>query len=289
MSYDTFLYGAQGTIGVVTWGVVEFEEMPTLSRAFFIPAETVGEAIEPMYQILRAGIGSECLLINDINLAAILTEKWPEQFDALRASLPPWTLILVSSALKRRPEERMQYQEEALRDIMLSSFRELDLLTTLPGVPAAERLLPEMLRKPWPRDRTYWKHAYRGGCLDLRFITTLDRVEAYLPVVFEVAAQYQYPLGEVGGYIQPLQDGHACELQFNFYFSPDSEAERVGVRGLYHDAAAAVMERGAYFNRPYPMVADMVYRKHGEYAALLKRFKKHFDPNGILSPGNLCF
>ena len=289
MSYDTFLYGSQGTIGVVTWGVVEIEEMPTLTKTFFIPTDTVEDAIEPIYKVLRQGICSECLLINSINLATILTERWPEQFAALRETLPPWIIILISSALERRPEEKMAYQEECLREIMASYFPALNFLTTLPGVPAVEKMLPEMLGKPWPKDKTYWKHAYKGGCQDLMFMTTLERVERFIPVVTEVAAKYQYPTNDIGCYIQPVQDGHACQLQFNFYYNPDDEAEKERMRGLYRDAAAAVLERGAYFNRPYPMVADMVYRKHGDYAAILRRFKNHFDPNGVLNPGNLCF
>ena len=288
MSYDTFLYGAQGTIGVVTWGVVEFEQKPTLCRAFFIPGETLGELIEPSYSILRAGICNECLIINDVNLATILTEKWPEQFHTLRANLAPWTLIMVLSALDYRPEEKMQYQEDALKNIMLSSFRKLDLMDTLPGMLGAERRIPNMLLSHWPKDKTYWKHAYKGACQDITFITTLERVEDYLPIVFLVASKYDYPISNIGGYIQPLQDGHACQVQFNFYFDPDDEAEREVIKAIYLDTAAALIEEKAYFNRPYPLIANVVYRKHGEYAALLKRFKKHFDPNGILNPGNLC-
>ena len=289
VSYDTFLYGAQGTIGVVTWGVVEFEEMPTLSKCFFIPTKRAGDAIEPMYNILRLGICNECLLVNKINLATILTEEWPEQFDALRKTLPEWTIIMVSSALKRRPEEKIQYQENALREVMLSTFREFDLLTALPGVPAVEKKLPDMLKRPWPKDRTYWKHAYKGGCQDLMFMTTLERIERFIPVIIEVAAKYQYPTNEIGCYVQPVQDGHACQMQFSFYYEPSDKTEHEKIRGLYYDAAAAVLDLGAYFNRPYPMIADMVFRRYSEYAHLLKRFKKHFDPNGILNPGNLCF
>jgi len=33
----------------------------------------------------------------------------------------------------------------------------------------------------------------------------------------------------------------------------------------------------------------MVYKKSGDYAELLKRLKKHFDPAGVLNPGKLCF
>ncbi len=289
ISYDAFLYGAQGTIGVVTWGVVQYEEIPTLAKTFFISADRLEDVIEPMYKILRRGVCNECLLLNNINLATILTENWPEQFAQFRATLPQWTVILVSSALKRRPEEKIAYQEEFLRDMMSTHFSKLELLTTLPGLPAVEKRLPEMLRQPWPKDKTYWKHAYKGGCQDLMFMTTLDRVEKYIPTVVEVATRYQYPVSDIGCYIQPVEDGRACQLQFNFYYNPGDEAEKERMRSLYTDAAAAVLDRGAYFTRPYGVVADMVYRNNGDYAALLKRLKKHFDPNGILNPGNLCF
>ena len=289
VNYDEFLYGSQGTLGVVTWGIVKIEEIPTLTKTFFIPADSVDDCIEPIYNILRRRVGYECALLNNMNLATILTENWPEQFTGLRASLPPWTIILVIGALKRRPEERIAYEEEFLRDTMLTHFPKLELLTTLPGMAAVERRIPEMLRKPWPKDRTYWKHAYKGGCQDLTFMTTLDRVERFIPVVTESAARYQYAANDIGCYIQPVQNGHACQLQFNFYYDPNDEADKERIRGLYADAARAALDRGAYFTRPYGVVADMVYRKYGDYTSILRRLKKLFDPNAILSPGNLCF
>lgn len=288
MSYDTFLYGSQGTMGIVTWGVVQIEEKPVLSKAFFIPANDLGELIEPSYQILRAGICNECLLINDTDLAAILAQS-PEHFNQLRTVLPAWTLVLVQRALKRRPEEKIAYQEECLRNIMMSSFRDLNLWETLPGVAVAEKVLPEILRKPWPKDRPYWKHAYRGGCEDIQFMTTLERADGFPQEVAEVAARFQYALGDIGVYVQPVQDGHACQMQFSFFYDPGDAVEKAMIRELCRQATAALMANGAYITRPYPIVADMVYRKYGEYAALLKRFKKHFDPSGILNPGNLCF
>jgi len=56
----------------------------------------------------------------------------------------------------------MAYQADALRQMMSNSFRSLDLWKRC-GVAAAEKVLPDMLRKPWPKDRTYWKHAYRAA------------------------------------------------------------------------------------------------------------------------------
>jgi len=50
-----------------------------------------------------------------------------------------------------------------------------------------------------------------------------------------------------------------------------------------------LLDLGAYFNRPYGPIAGMVYRRNGDYAAILKRVKKLIDPNCVLNPGNLCF
>lgn len=289
MSIDTFLYGAQGTIGVVTWGVVTFEHLPTLTKTFFIPSANLEDVIDPVYRILRRGVCTECLILNNINLATILTVNWPEEFNSIRAALPAWTVILISSALKRHPEEKIAYQEECIRDIMSSNYSKLNLQTTLPGLPAVERTLADMLRKPWPKERTYWKHAYKGGCQDLTFMTTLERVERYVAPVIEVAVKYGYPASDVGCYIQPVEDGHACQLQFSFYYNSNDEAETEKIRSLYTEAVATVIDSGAYFTRPYHTASNMVYKKIGDYVELLHRFKKHFDPNGIMNPGNLCF
>jgi len=160
----------------------------------------------------------------------------------------------------------------------------------LPGVTAVEKKIPGMLLRPWPKDKTYWKHAYKGGCVDLIFMTALERVQNSISAVNEVAARHQYPVNDIGCYIQPVENGRACQLEFNFYYNPQDEAEKERIRGLYADAAAAVFALGAWFNRPYgSAVTDMVYRKYGSYVATAKRFKKLADPNSIMNPGTLCF
>jgi len=288
LSFWRFLQGAQGTMGVVTWCIVKFEEIPTLTKTFFMPLDKVEDAIEPLYTYLRRRIGYECLLLNNINLATILTENWPEQFDELRQTLPPWTIILVLGALKRRPEEKIAYEEEALREIM-SNFPTRQLLTTLPGITAVEKRMPQMLRQPWPKDRTYWKHASKGGCQDLMFMTTLERAPRFMPAITEIANRHQYPANDIGCYIQPVENGRACQLEFSFYYDPNDKVEVERIRNIYAESVAKLLDLGAYFNRPYGIVANMAYSRDGDYTALLKRLKKLFDPNHVLNPGNLCF
>jgi hypothetical protein len=289
MSWDSFLYGAQGTIGVVTWAVSYVEDLPAMSKAFFIPAASVEQAVEPMYKLMRRGIGYECFLVNNVALATILSEKWPDDFMKMKGALPAWTVVLVCRALKRRPGEKLAYEEETLREIMAEYFTRLDSLTALPGAGGAERKLPEMLLKPWPENRTFWKHAYKGGCQELMFMTTMEKAGTFLAPVTEVANRFGYTAGDIGGYIQPVEDGRACQVDFMFYYNPDNAKEKDRVRELYVEAASAVMKNGAYINRPYPLIAGTVYAKYGNYAELLKRFKKNYDPNGVLNPGNLCF
>jgi len=290
VSWDRFIHGAQGTVGVVTWGVVQIQPLPTLNKALFIPADEAADVIEPLYKILRRRIGYECLLLNSTNLAAILTESWPGQFEQLRAVLPAWTVILVLGGLNYRPEERIAYQEEALQEIMRNNFPGRQALDRLPGAAAAEAKIPGMLLRPWPKDKTYWKHAYKGGCQDLVFMATLDQAEGFITAVADTAAGYNYPASDIGCYIQPVENGRACQIEFDFYYNPRDEAEKARIRGLYAEAAKAVFERGAWFTRPYgSAVSSMVYKKYGNYVTTVKRLKKYFDPNYIMNPGTLCF
>ncbi|MBU2608532.1 MAG: hypothetical protein KKF26_04370, partial [Chloroflexi bacterium] len=68
-----------------------------------------------------------------------------------------------------------------------------------------------------------------------------------------------------------------------------NEAERAKIGQIYTEAAAATLEKGAYFTQLYGVVPDIVYRKNEDYTSILKRVKKLLDPNGILNPGHLCF
>jgi len=99
--WNRLLQGAQGTMGVVTWAQVKTEYRPKVNKTFFIPFSSIKDAIELVYKVQRRQIGEECLILNNFNLAAILAKQWPEDFNALRVTLPAWTLILVLGGGKR--------------------------------------------------------------------------------------------------------------------------------------------------------------------------------------------
>jgi len=289
IDFYRFLQGAQGTMGVVTWANLKIEHLPRIDKVLLAPVDELGFTIEFLYRVLRLRIGQECLLLNNVNLAAIIAEDWPGDFEKLRASLPPWTLILVISGLHRRPEGRIHYEEETLGKILKNEFLKMSLADNLPGFPSlAKKLLP-MLRSPWTEEATYWKNCYKGACQSLFFITKPTLAPKFIGKVEEIAARHGYPISDIGGYLQPIEHNRACHLEFNFFYDPASYSEVERVQSLYHEATRVLLNEGALFTRPYGELSKLVYERAAGYAMTLKRVKKIFDPNNIMNPGNLCF
>jgi FAD/FMN-containing dehydrogenase len=290
LDFYRFLQGAQGTMGVVTWANLKIEYVPKIDKILFAPVRDLNYAIEFLYRILRIRIGQECLLLNNINLAAIIADDWSRDFEKLRASLPPWTLILVISGFQRRPEEKIQYEEQALGAILRNEFPEIHLADNLAGCPNLGKKLLPMLRRPWPEQVTYWKKRYKGGCQSLFFITKPTWAFKFISKVEEIAARHGYPISDIGGYLQPIEHNRACHLEFNFFYDPASCSEVERVKSLYSEAAKVLLSEGALFTRPYgEELTRLVYERAADYTMTLRRVKKIFDPNNIMNPGNLCF
>jgi hypothetical protein len=242
-----------------------------------------------LYRVLPRRIGQEVVLLNNVDLAAILAENWPDDFEKLRLTLPPWSLIMVISGLMRRPEEKVAYEERFLKEVMRNEFQKIKLTDNLPGFPGVGRKLLSLLRKPWPAEKTYWKNAWKGGAQSLFFIARPVSTPVYVDIVEEVAVRYGYPMADIGMYIQPIEHNRAAHVEFTFFHDPDDPDEKAAIAGLYREAAKALMNEGAFFSRPYGELASMVYERAAGYTTALKRVKKVFDPKNVLNPGNLCF
>jgi FAD/FMN-containing dehydrogenase len=289
LDFYRFFQCAQGTMGVVTWTNLKIESIPRMDKILFAPLEDLDYGIDFLYRILPRRIGQEVLLLNNVDLAAILAEKWPDDFERLAAELPPWTLILVISGLLRRPEEKIAYEEKFLTQVIKNEFPDLQLGENLPGFPGLRKRLLPILRNPWPSDVPYWKNSVRGACQSLFFHTRPNLVSSFVTMVEEIAARYDYPISEIGMYLQPIEHNRAMRPEFNFFYDPGDPEETAMVAALYNDAAKALLSQGAVFTRPYGDLASIVYEKAAGYAASLRRLKKVFDPNNIMNPGNLCF
>ncbi len=288
MMWTRMLQGAQGTLGVVTWGQFKIEYRPKINKTYFIPLNNVGDAVVAVSKIQRRMIGEECLILNNVDLAAILAKQWPGDFNTLREKLPPWTLILVLGGGVRFPEDKIEYEEDALNEVA-KELSIKDLPTSLPAAPGVENDIVDMLREAWPADKTYWKMAYKGGCQDLFFHTVMGKAQSFVKKIGELAAKYNYPAADLGYYVQPVIYGGACHFECNLYYDPANAEEVNMVTKLYAEAVKATLDMGAFYSRPYGPATELVYQRAAEYTTQLKKIKKLMDPNNIMSPGRLCF
>ncbi len=289
LDFYRFFQCAQGTMGVVTWTNLKIESIPRIDKVLMAPIDDLGYVIDFLYRILPRRIGQEVLLLNNVDLAAILAENWPGDFEKLKAALPPWTLILVISGLKRRPEEKIAYEENFLAEVLKNEFANLRLGETLPGFPGVPGKLLNILRTPWPADKPYWKNQVKGACQMLFFHTRPEKAPCFVDIVEDISTAFGYPVKDIGIYIQPMEHNRACRPEFTFFYDPQNEDEKAAIRALYQEAATACLNEGAVFTRPYGDLAPIVYERAASYTSHLKRLKKVFDPNNIMNPSNLCF
>jgi len=288
LDFYRFMQGAQGTMGIVTWMSMKAEFIPKIDKILFAPVNDLTYVQNFLYRILPRRIGQECVLLNNVDLAGIVADK-VEDFDELCAKLPPWTLILTISGLLRRPEEKIAYEENFLKQVLKNEFSEISLSEKLPGFPGLGRKLMPMLRAPWPEDVKYWKNRLRGACQDLFFIARPKKTPEFVEIMDQVAAKHGYPISDIGKYIQPIEHNRACQVEFSLFYNPEDEQEKALITELNREAALALMNAGAFFTRPYGQLAPIVYERAASYTTALKRVKNVFDPNNIMNPGNLCF
>jgi len=286
IDYCKFLSGAQGTMGLVTWAATKTEVLPSLQKLYFIPIKNADDLSSPIVRLLRQRVPDECLALNNVNLAKMLAEDWPDDFKELKKNLPPWTIIVCVAGYKRRPEERLAIYEKNLKGVC-EDLR-VNSQTTLPGAEGKENTVLKLLSGPWEKE-PYWKLRHKGSCHDIFFLTTLSKAPSFIPLMKGITARYRYPTEDIGGYIQPMVQGRGCHCEFSLPCDESDAREVAEVRKLFMDASKALMENGAFFSRPYGPWADMVYERFTEGVAALRKLKNIFDPNNILNPGKLCF
>jgi hypothetical protein len=226
--------------------------------------------------------------MNKMDMALICAQDYPNDFEVSMKELAEWTLVLALRAPRRRPEERIQYEENAINDIC-RKFNGIQYMNSLPGSAHAAMRLTEILRQPWTDKGPYWKHRLSGNCQDLMFIAKLNKVPEFIATMTKKAVEQNFPISNIGTYLQPIEGARGCHVEFNMFYDPDDENEKAKVQSLHDVAAKAMLAQGALFTRPYGSLSDMVYEKAAPYTATLKRVKTIFDENNIMNPGNLCF
>ncbi len=286
VDYFRFVSGAQGTMGLVTWATLKAEILPSIQKVFFIPVHDFTRLTAPMNLLLRRRVVDECLAVNNVIMAAILAKEWPLDFNRLKKSLPPWTIITCISGYQRRPEERIALQEkhlfECCKEAGLKPQKKL-----IEGDCFEDDVLA--LLTSCPGEIPYWKYRQKNNCSDIFFLTTLSKVAGFISTMEKTVSRHGYQKDNLGGIVQPMVQGRGCHCGFNFFYNRRDPDESADIETLFLNASKTLFDHGAFFSRPYGPWAKMVYERYPEGVDILKKIKSIFDPNGILNPNRLCY
>lgn len=282
VDFTRLLQGAQGTLGIVTWGSIKCRPLPTQKKMFLVGCPESAPLVEMAYGLSFRKLGEELLVLNRTSLSSLLGKN-ADEIIALRDRLPRWILVLGIDGAGVLPQEKIAYQEAECAEVAQSLG--LELQTALPGAPARD--VDAVLSKP--ASEPYWKLRLRGACAEIFFLTTLDKACGLIDTFHGMSADRLYPTEDLGVYIQPTVQGANCHVHLDLAYSPACRHDAEKVPWLIDAGAATLARAGAFFSRPYGPWARVAYDCNPQVAIAQRKLKQIFDPHGILNPGKLCF
>ncbi len=271
--YYRFLTGAQGTIGVVTWATLKAEIAPSASRLFFIGSVFPELLLDLAEKLLLDRIPDECVILDRTAFSMAFAEAGQE--DVLFADAAPWTLLCRVCGYDRYPEERVDIYSGYVKDACAAFGLTAETEPALPVDPARiERMLTDCDRR-----ETYWKMK-RGAERELLTLTPPSAASAVL-------AALTGSIPDAGFIVSPQVQGRAFRIECDLYLE-DAPARLAAAEEALFSLAGRLVPLGAYFDRPYGRLPELLYRDPIAFDAM-KKLKSLFDPDNVLNPGKLCF
>lgn len=274
--------GAQGTIAIVTWASVKMEVLPTIRKCFFVPEKRLERLVDFTYQVMRRRMTDEFFIVNGAAMARMLSDE-PREIRKLQARQAPFVTVGCIAGYDFKPEKRVAYLEQDLAEVAQRAG--VEMVREIPG--AGGKAMMSFIDNPC--EEPYWKLRLDGGVYEIFFLTTLDRAPFFLDLMEGLLAREGFPRENLGLYLQPIQQGRVCHMEFQLYFDPSDDAAAGKAKAVFSAAGPELAENQAFFSRPYGPWSDIAYGRCPDTVKVLKELKKMFDPNEVLNRGKLCF
>jgi hypothetical protein len=272
-------FGAQGTLGVITKAAITVKTLYEAARVFFVEVDNLVKMGDLIRKFLYIEATEEAFVASSHYLSLLLAQSWPDEFEPLKKSLAPWTLVMVVRGF----EEEVEIKTLDLEDV--ASSLGVKLKTGLSEfTDAGDRLLNEIARPHGALNQ----NRYKGAWNPISCYATKDKLDPLCSLVANVAREHRYPLEDLGFFILPLNHGATFYFEPSFYRDPEDEKESRAAESLFLEASSRLMGDGAYFDRPYPLWAEAVYSGAPAYHKKVQEIKEAIDPKNIMNPGKLA-
>jgi FAD/FMN-containing dehydrogenase len=281
LDYYRLLTQAQGSMGIVTWASLKTAVKPLIHQLYLAEAPDIGRLTDFVRKAVWTRFPDELFILNGSQLAGIVG-KTPDEIAKLKELFPPWIVAVGAAGRELVPEVRFKARSEDLIDIA-QSFG-LDLREGIANL-SGNSLYKEVTGTC---SGVYWKDIYAGSHQNVFFLTQLDKTGCFLKAVQEIAVNCDYPVKDIGVYIQPKHLGSSYHMEFTFPYDPGSARQTERVKKMVKAVSDSVSRLGGYFSRPYGQWAKIQLNKDAQSLGALKKLQGIFDPNGIMNPGKLA-
>ena len=183
---------------------------------------TADKILELVHWLIRLRLVNECFVLNNSNMAAIMAKKWPDDYQDMKDTLPPWVLFFNIAGYEYLPEERVSYQTKDMMEI--TQRIGVEPVKTIAKVSAYELL--EAVHHP--SEEPYWKLRYKGACHDIFFLTIYDKLPELIGIMYDAADEAGYPASDMGIYLQPIVQGTNCHCELTCFMTLKTQENQPG-------------------------------------------------------------
>ena len=277
--FHRVVQGTQGTMGVITWITLRTELKPSIQETLVAGSENLEDLLPYVYDVQRRMLGEHTFIVNRTAAAMLMAGQDQNLFFSLWEEGPEFLLLQNIGGFERLPQERLAYHSKEIHGF--AGKHGLQLAEKVGGVSAQD-----MLEKAtYPCGEFDWRDGLHGKSLSVFFLSTLDRMPAFQRILLDLAKELSIPAIDVGIYIQPVVQNHACQIEFILPFDSQSEGETRRMKKTERQIVAGLIEAGAFFSRPYGSAAELVWEQNPANYELLKKIKNIFDPKRVLQQG----